>query len=77
MVGTIFLWVYWPSFNAAMATGAAQQRAAINTLMSISASCITACGVSRITLQRLDMELVMRATLAGGVAIGASADSIR
>lgn len=76
MVGTIFLWVYWPSFNGAMAIGAARQRALINTVLSISASCITACGISRITLQRLDMEIVMHATLAGGVAIGAASDVV-
>ena len=32
MVGTVFLWVFWPSFNAgAAAEGDAQMRAIINT----------------------------------------------
>jgi len=76
MVGTVFLWMYWPSFNAALVIGAGQQRAVINTLLSICGSCITACSISRLALQRIDMEVLLNATLAGGVAIGASADLI-
>lgn len=76
MVGTLFLWMFWPSFNGALASGAQQQRVIVNTVMAISASCITACGISRIWLQRLDMEVVLNATLAGGVAIGSSSDLI-
>jgi len=46
----------------------------VNTVLAISASGITSCGVSRLILQRLDMEVVLNATLAGGVAIGTSSD---
>lgn len=74
MVGTIFLWMYWPSFNGALASGSFQQRVIVNTVLSISASCITACGVSRYMLGALDMEVVLNATLAGGVAIGSACD---
>ena len=76
MVGTIFLWMFWPSFNGALAGAAQQQRVIVNTVMAISASCITACGISRLWLQRLDMEVVLNATLAGGVAIGSASDLI-
>ena len=41
-VGTIFLWMFWPSFNAgAAAPGDAQQRAVINTYYSLC-SCVMA-----------------------------------
>ena len=46
MIGTIFLFMYWPSFNAALVTGVAQQRAVVNTLVSISASVLTSSFVS-------------------------------
>jgi ammonium transporter Rh len=76
MVGTIYLWMFWPSFNGALATGSQQQRVMINTVLSISASCITACGFARLQLGKLDMEVVLNATLAGGVAIGTPCDLI-
>ena len=38
MVGTVFLWMFWPSFNAgAAAEGDAQMRALINTYLSLCA----------------------------------------
>jgi ammonium transporter Rh len=41
-VGTIFLWMFWPSFNGgAAAAGDAQQRAVINTYYSLC-SCVMA-----------------------------------
>jgi len=76
MVGTLFLWMFWPSFNGALAADFQQQRVIVNTVMAISASCITACATARIFEQRLEMEVVLNATLAGGVAIGTSSDLI-
>merc|ERR1719471_1675977 len=76
MVGTLFLWMFWPSFNGALAADFQQQRVIVNTVMAISASCITACAVSRFLLQRLDMEVVLNATLAGGVSVGSSSDLV-
>ncbi len=67
MVGTIFLWMFWPSFNGALASESQQQRVIVNTVMAISASCVSACALSRLMLQRLNMEVVLNATLAGGV----------
>ena len=76
MVGTIFLWMFWPSFNAALAYGNAQPRAVINTLLSISASCVMAFLASYTFRRdrRFNMVDVQNATLAGGVAMGACCD---
>lgn len=38
MVGTLFLWIFWPSFNSALLDGADQERAIINTYLSLSAA---------------------------------------
>lgn len=36
MVGTIFLWIFWPSFNSALLDDVAQQqRAILNTYLSL------------------------------------------
>ena len=84
MIGTLFLYVYWPSFNSALIgggtlagatlAGSAQMRAIINTYLSLSCSVIMAMLVSRITQKRLlNMELILNASLAGGVVMGCNA----
>ena len=74
--GTVFLWLFWPSFNAALAEGNAQHRAVVNTYLSMAGSAVIVFAISALVdrKDRIDMEHVQNATLAGGVAIGASAD---
>jgi len=76
MVGTVFLWVYWPSFVGVLAGGNARVRIIIHTLFAICSSCMGAMAMSSILRhkRRFDMVDVQNATLAGGVAIGAVAD---
>jgi ammonium transporter Rh len=74
MVGTLFLWMYWPSFNGALAFGVAQQRVVITTVLSISASGLTAIFMSILVKGKFDMEVLLNSTLAGGVAIGTASD---
>jgi ammonium transporter Rh len=76
LVGTLFLWMYWPSFNGALAVGAAQHRAVLNTVLSIGAGCLGAVAVTRVLLGRLEIEVVLNATLAGGVVMGSACDII-
>lgn len=76
MVGTLFLFLYWPSFNAALADGMNRQRSIVNTLLSICGSTMVAVYVSRAVLGKIDMEVALNATLAGGVMMGASCDLI-
>merc|ERR1712072_790421 len=77
MIGSIFLWMFWPSFNGALATeGNQQQRVFCNTNLSIASGCVAAAFVSRILYGKLEMVIVMNATLAGGVAIGTASDII-
>ncbi|XP_006137089.2 ammonium transporter Rh type A [Pelodiscus sinensis] len=77
MIGTLFLWLFWPSFNSAIAeTEYLQQRAVINTYFSMAACTLTAFALSSLVEHRgkLDMVHIQNATLAGGVAIGSCAD---
>jgi ammonium transporter Rh len=48
MIGTIFLWLYWPSFNSAVAKDEGQLRAIVNTYLSIASSCIATFIISTI-----------------------------
>ena len=88
MVGTLFLWLYWPSFNAALASvpigdaavgvptealASSQFLSIVNTLLSLLGSAVAAFAVSAITGKgRLNMMHVQNSTLAGGVAMGAA-----
>jgi len=71
MIGTIFLWMYWPSFNSALAPADQAQRCVINTVLSITGSCCAAFITSYYMRGgKFNMVDIQNATLAGGVAIG-------
>ncbi|XP_075454695.1 ammonium transporter Rh type A [Ascaphus truei] len=77
MIGTLFLWMFWPSFNSAIADiGIHQEMAIINTYFSLAACVLTAYAFSSLVEHKgkLDMVHIQNATLAGGVAVGTCAD---
>ncbi|XP_005862385.1 PREDICTED: ammonium transporter Rh type A [Myotis brandtii] len=77
MIGTLFLWIFWPSFNSAIAeAGDKEYRAVVNTYFSLAACVLTAYAFSSLVEHRgkLDMVHIQNATLAGGVAVGTCAD---
>ncbi|KAI0218290.1 Ammonium transporter Rh type B-A [Lamellibrachia satsuma] len=78
MIGTVFLWMFWPSFNAALATGDGQYRAVINTYYSLAACTVVSFGLSSLVNKggKIDMVHIQNATLAGGVAVGTAADMV-
>uniref|UniRef100_A0A8C6UMA4 Rh family C glycoprotein n=1 Tax=Neogobius melanostomus TaxID=47308 RepID=A0A8C6UMA4_9GOBI len=81
MIGTLFLWMFWPSFNSAITDhGDGQHRAAINTYLALASSVLTTVAISSLSQKKgkLDMDIffvhIQNATLAGGVAMGTSAE---
>ncbi|XP_062947649.1 ammonium transporter Rh type C [Cynocephalus volans] len=77
MIGTLFLWMYWPSFNSAVSYhGDSQHRAALNTYCSLAASVLAAVAMSSALNKKgkLDMVHIQNATLAGGVGVGTAAE---
>ncbi|NWI29787.1 RHBG protein, partial [Sula dactylatra] len=77
LVGTLILWVFWPSFVAVLCQpGDAQHRAILNTFLAMSASAVTTMVVSSLLERdgKLSPGHVQNGSLAGGVAIGAVAD---
>lgn len=78
MIGTIFLWMFWPSFNGALAEGAQQHRVVINTVLALTNSCVAAFLMSKMLRPNhmISMVDIQNATLAGGVAVGSSADLV-
>ncbi|XP_070586374.1 ammonium transporter Rh type B isoform X1 [Erythrolamprus reginae] len=79
MIGTLFLWVFWPSFNSAVtAHGDDQQRTVMNTYFSLASSTLATFAISALVNRRgqLDMVHVQNAALAGGVIVGTSAEMV-
>lgn len=76
MIGTIFLWLFWPSFNGGAASGDEQHRAVINTYLSLAACTVITFAFSQLVNPKgkFNMVHVQNATLAGGVALGTSAN---
>jgi ammonium transporter Rh len=76
-VGTIFLWIYWPSFNGIYTFGNARHRAVLGTILSLCGSCMSTFIFSRIFKGGLfHMEDILNASLAGGVVIGSTCNII-
>lgn len=77
MIGTLFLWMFWPSFNSAITDhGDGQHRAVINTYLALASSVLTTVAISSMSQKKgkLDMVHIQNATLAGGVAMGTAAE---
>eukprot|EP01084_Bolivina_argentea_P174065 301515_1 len=87
MIGTLFLWLYWPSFNGIFPVSDscidikcepmafAQSRAFLNTVFSLCSCTVSVFGMT-VFLDggRFNMVHIQNSTLAGGVAVGAAAN---
>ena len=70
MIGTLFLFCFWPSFNAGVAaSGDSRLRAVVNTYISIASSVLLTyiCSSFFSKEKKFDMVHIQNATLAGGV----------
>ncbi|NXD69348.1 RHD protein, partial [Eolophus roseicapillus] len=77
MLGTLFLWVFWPSFNSVVSES--KWRAIYNTYFGLAVSAVTAFALSVLTTKdgKFRMTHIHSAVLAGGVAVGYAAQSIK
>ncbi|KAI6073500.1 RH-like protein isoform X1 [Aix galericulata] len=77
MLGTLFLWVFCPSFNSVLADGD-KTKAIYNTYFALAVSAVTAFTLSVLTTKdgKFRMTHVHSAALAGGVTVCYTAESI-
>ena len=76
LIGTTLLWVYWPSFVGATETGvsANENLCVMHTILALLGSTIASFYMSaKLGHGKFDPVHIANSTLAGGVAVGASA----
>jgi ammonium transporter Rh len=78
LIGTVFLWLFWPSFVAgALPSGTGQTKAVVNTVLALLSSAVVTFGLTPILMTgKLGTAAIQNATLAGGVSIGAVANLV-
>ncbi|KFR05764.1 blood group Rh(CE) polypeptide isoform X1 [Opisthocomus hoazin] len=78
MLGTLFLWVFWPSFNSVLAADN-KSKVIYNSYFALAVSAVTAFVLSVLTTKdgKFRMTHIHSAVLAGGVAVGYAAHLIK
>ena len=72
MLGSAALWVFWPSFCSALVAVDKVPLAAINTIMSLCGATLATYVFSVLLRGKIEIGDIANASIAGGVAIGAS-----
>jgi len=72
MLGSMVLWIFWPSFCSAPAEISKMPLAAVNTVLSLCGATITTYIASTMIRKKIAIEDMANAALAGGVAIGSA-----
>lgn len=74
LLGSLVLWVFWPSFTSAVASPERVVLTAINTVFALAGATIATYICSKLIRGKVDIEDIANASLAGGVAIGSTCD---
>ena len=74
LLGSMVLWVFWPSFCAALVAPADVPRTAVNVILALCGSTIATYFASVQLRGKISAADIANATLAGGVAIGSTCD---
>ncbi|MBI4882059.1 MAG: ammonium transporter [Planctomycetes bacterium] len=75
LLGSMALWVFWPSFCAALVAPAEVPKTAVNVILALCGSTLATYFASVKLRGKVSAADVANAALAGGVAIGSSCDS--
>lgn len=74
LLGSMVLWVFWPSFCAALVPVEAIPTTVVNVFIALSGSTIATYIASVLIRGKINVADIANAALAGGVAIGATCD---
>ena len=72
MLGSMMLWIFWPSFCAALVTPAQMPHTVVNVILALCGSTLTTYIASVSLRKKISIADIANAALAGGVAIGST-----
>src|SRR5665648_455029 len=70
LIGTMVLWIFWPSFTSALVAPEQVVLTAINTVFALCGATLATYVFTRVIRGNIEIEDIANASLAGGVAIG-------
>lgn len=74
LLGSMMLWIFWPSFTSALVAPDRVVLTVINTVFALCAATLATFLFSRLIRGKIEIEDIANAALAGGVAIGSTCD---
>ena len=74
LLGSMVLWVFWPSFCAALVAPDMLQQTIVNVILALCGSTLATYFASLTLRKKVSVADIANATLAGGVAIGSTCD---
>lgn len=72
MLGSMILWIFWPSFCAALVPAEAVPHTVVNVIIALCASTLATYIMSVAFRKKINIADIANAALAGGVAIGSA-----
>jgi ammonium transporter Rh len=72
MLGSMMLWIFWPSFCAALVTPAQMPHTVVNVIIALCGSTLATYLFSVALRKKISIADIANAALAGGVAIGST-----
>jgi ammonium transporter Rh len=76
LLGSAALWIFWPSFCSALSPVDQIPLVAINTIMALCGATLATYALSTLIRGKMEVSDIANASLAGGVAIGASVANV-
>ena len=75
LLGSMLLWVFWPSFCAALVPPELVVHTGVNVILALSGATVATYAATMMFRGKIDAADIANASLAGGVAIGSVSDS--
>ena len=74
LLGSMVLWIFWPSFCSALVPEARVTQTAINVIIALCGATLAAYAATFALRRKISVSDIANASLAGGVAIGSACD---